>query len=80
MIPGDSTERSKFGHTRIQNVAYLNARAPSFSSRHSLGRSRSLSSFLRTIVSWRKRDRYFDTGESGETYDAEMEAAASTGI
>ncbi|HEX9240145.1 MAG TPA: hypothetical protein VF910_05775 [Candidatus Bathyarchaeia archaeon] len=42
-----------------------------------LGRSRYLNSFLRTIVNWGKKGRYIDTGKSGETYDAEMEATAA---
>ncbi len=42
-----------------------------------LGRSRYLNSFLRTIVNWGKKDRYIDTGESGETYDAETEVVAA---
>ncbi|TMH95450.1 hypothetical protein E6H37_05360 [Candidatus Bathyarchaeota archaeon] len=36
-----------------------------------------LNSFLRMIINWRKRDRYIDTSESGETYDAEMKAAVA---
>jgi hypothetical protein len=77
MISRDSTEGSELGHTRIRRFAYSNTRAPGLVSSRALGRSWSLTSFLRAIVSWRKRDRYFDTGESGETYDAEMEAAAA---
>jgi hypothetical protein len=40
----------------------------------------SFHSLLRALSGRRKNDRYFDTGESGETYDAEMEAAASLDI
>ncbi len=77
MISRDSTERSELGRARIRRFVYSNTRAPWLSSSRALGRYWSLTSFLRTIVSWRKRDRYSDTGESGETYDAEMEAAAA---
>jgi len=49
----------------------------SFSASHVLRGSRYLNSFLRTMVNWGKKDRYIDTGGSGETYDAEMDAAAA---
>jgi hypothetical protein len=77
MIPRDSTEGFELKHTRTRRFAYLNARASSLFHVRMLGRSWSLTSFLRIILNWKKRDRYFDTGESGETYDAEMEAAAA---
>jgi hypothetical protein len=77
MIPRDSTERSEFEYTKTFRFAYLNARSANLSLGRVLGRSWSLASFLRTVLDWRKRNRYFDTGESGETYDAEMEAAAA---
>jgi hypothetical protein len=70
---GDSKERSDFKRTNNLRFAYLKA---TFSFARSFGKSWSLASFLRLIRNLRKRDRYFDTGESGETYDAEMEAAA----
>ncbi len=76
MISGDSTERSDIRHTRNRRFVYLNGKSSNLSSARMLGRSWSLASFLRIILSLRKRDRYVDTGESGETYDAEMEAAA----
>jgi len=77
MISGDSTERSDIRHTRNRRFAYLNGKSSNLSFARMLGRSWSLASFLRIILSLRKRDRYVDTGESGETYDAEMEAAAN---
>jgi hypothetical protein len=77
MIPRDSTARSEFEHTKALRLAYLNARSSNLSLVRVLGRSWSLASFLRTVMNWGKRDRYFDTGESGETYDAEMEVAAA---
>jgi len=78
MISRESTERSDLEHTRVHRVAYWNAIASSLSPTRILGRSRFLSLLLETILRWRKRNRYFDTGESGETYDAEMEAAAES--
>ncbi len=77
MISGDSTERSDFKHTRNRRFAYLNAKSSNPSPTRLLGRPWSLASFLQIILNLRKRDRYFDTGESGETYDAEMKAAAA---
>lgn len=77
MIPGDSKERSDFGNTRNRRFAYMDTKSSNFSPTRMLGRSWSLTGFLRIILDFRKRDRYFDTGESGETYDAEMEAAAA---
>ncbi len=77
MIPSDSIERSEFERARTSWLAYSNVRSSNLSPNRILGRSWSLTSFLRIIFTWRKRDRYFDTGESGETYDAEMEAAAA---
>jgi hypothetical protein len=77
MISGDSTERSDFKHTRNRRFVYLNAKSSNVSPTRMLGRSWSLASFWRIILNSRKRDRYFDTGESGETYDVEMEAAAA---
>jgi hypothetical protein len=41
-----------------------------------IGRSKYLTNLLLMIISRRRKSRYVDTGESGETYDAEMEAAA----
>jgi hypothetical protein len=77
MIPRHSTERLDFNHTGPSRSAYWNARASSLSPTRTIGRPWSLTRFLRTIINWGRRDRYFDTGESGETYDAEMEAAAA---
>jgi len=76
MIPRHSTERSDFNQTGPSQSAYWNARASSLSPTRTIGRSWFLTRFLQTITNWGRRDRYFDTGESGETYDAEMEAAA----
>ena len=77
MISGDSTERSEFEHKGTHGFASLNGKTPISIPNRMIGRSWSFTSFLRTVINWRKRDRYFDTGESGETYDAEMEAVAA---
>jgi hypothetical protein len=77
MISRDSTERSDFKRVKTLRFAYLSIQSTDLSLARMSGKSRSLTSFLRAILNWRKRDRYFDTGESGETYDAEMEAAVA---
>jgi|GEM_PF-6626128 len=77
MIPGDSTKRSDFKHTRNHRFAHLNTKSSNPSLTRMLSRSWSLTGFLRMILNLRKPVRYSDTGESGETYDAEMEAAAA---
>jgi len=77
MISGDSTELSDFKRVKTRRFAYLSIQSTDLSLAHMSGKSRSLASYLRTSLNWRKRDRYFDTGESGETYDAEMEAAVA---
>jgi hypothetical protein len=77
MISGDSTDRSDFKRVKTRPFAYLSVESTDLSLARLFGKSRSLAGFLRTILNLRKRDRYFDTGESGETYDAEMEAAAA---
>jgi hypothetical protein len=77
MIRRDSIKRSELKHAQVRQNAYWSGRISSFSASLMLGRSRYLNSFLRTIFNWGKKVRYIDTGESGETYDAEMEAAAA---
>ena len=77
MIRTDPTERSEFKHVRIPQNGYCNGRISSFSALRTLERSGYLTILLRTITNWKKKNRYIDTGESGETYDAEMEAAAA---
>lgn len=75
MIPGDSTEGSNT--KEALRSAYWNARvAVSFPTRV-LRRSMPLAGFFRSLMKWRGRPRHDDTGESGEAYDAEMEAAAA---
>jgi len=72
----DSTEPSRSENSRAHRSAYRVARKSGISPTHILEKFWPLTNFLATIVNWRKQDRYFDTGESGETYDAEMEAIA----
>ena len=76
MIQSDSIERSEPRPVRVRQNAYWNKRTSFFSASLFLGMSRYLTIFLRTITNWKEKNRYIDTGKSGETYDAEMEAAA----
>jgi hypothetical protein len=76
MILSDSIERSESRPVRVRQNAYWNGRMSSFSASPLLGRSSYLTVLMRTITNWKKKNRYVDTGESGETYDAEMAAAA----
>ena len=78
MLPGKSVERLDSEKARVWRVSPLDADANSNVSRlfKVLSLQRIVQSFNRQL----RNDRYFDTGESGETYDAEMEAAASIEI
>jgi hypothetical protein len=77
MIPADSMDNLDFRPARVRESAYRNASLSTFSVSRMARRSNLFSRFIRTIINWKRRDRYLDTGESGETYDAEMEAAAA---
>jgi len=77
MIRRDSIRCSELKHAQDRQNVYWSGRMSSFSASHVLRGSRYLNSFLRTMVNWGKKDRYIDTGGSGETYDAEMDAAAA---
>ncbi len=72
----DSKGLPRSENSRVHRSAYRVARKSGISPTHTVGKFWLLTNFLATIVNWRKQDRYFDTGESGETYDAEMEAIA----
>src|SRR5260370_19959603 len=74
----DSTGLLRSENSRVHRSAHRVARKPRISPTHIVGKIWRLTNFLATIVNWRKQDRYFDIGESGETYDAEMEAIAVT--
>lgn len=76
MLPGRSVERPDSKKASFWHVASWNAVStdPNVSR---LVKVLSLHKILQTFNRQRRKDRYFDTGESGETYDAEMEAAAS---
>lgn len=74
----DSTGLFRSENSRVHRSAHRVARKPGISPTHIVGKFWRLTNFLATIVNWRKQDRYFDTGESGETHDAEMEAIAVT--
>lgn len=73
MPPSNSVESQNSEKARVWRVAPLNADAsnPNVSR---LLKVLSLHKILQTFNGQWRRDRYFDTGESGETYDAEMEA------
>jgi hypothetical protein len=78
MLPSESVERPGLDKARAWRVSSWN----SGSSNLTTTRMFRVLSFhnLLTLIRRRKVDRYFDTGESGETYDAEMEAAASADV
>lgn len=79
MLPSNSVERQDSEKARVWRVAPWNSDAsnPNLSR---LLKVLSLHKILQTFNRQQRKDRYFDTGESGETYDAEMEAAASIAI
>ena len=79
MLPSNSVERQDSEKARVWRVAPWNADAsnPNVSR---LLKILSLTKILQTFKGQQRKGRYFDTGESGETYDAEMEAASSVAI
>lgn len=76
MVPSERATSSEFKHVQTSRSAYWNGKAPGFSASRILGRSKSLTNIFQMIINWKGKRRYDDTGESGETYDAEMEAVA----
>src|SRR5260370_42621838 len=74
----DSTGLLRSENSRVHRSAHRVARKPRISPTHIIGKIWRLTNFSATIVNWRKQDRYFDICESGDTYDAEMEAIAVT--
>jgi hypothetical protein len=78
MLPSESVERPHLEMAKAWRGSSWNASSANHAMSR-LFRALSLRKLLRAL-SGRKNDRYFDTGESGETYDAEMEAAASMEI
>jgi hypothetical protein len=79
MLPSESAERPDLKKAKAWWSSSWNAGSsnPAVSQ---LLRVLSFHKLLRTLNGLRKQGRYYDTGESGETYDAEMEAAASMEI
>ena len=79
MLPSSSVERQDSEKARVWRVGPWNADVsnPKVSR---LLKVLSLHKILQTFNRQQRKGRYFDTGESGETYDAEMEAAASIAI
>src|SRR6266446_4338908 len=65
----DSTGLPRSENSRVHRSAYRVARKSGISPTHVVGKFWRLTNFLATIVNWRKQDRYFDTGESGEWRD-----------
>ena len=79
MLPSKSVERPDSEKARVWRVSPWNAGA-SNSNVSRLFTVLSLHRIVQALNGQRRKDLYFDTGESGETYDAEMEAAASIEI
>ena len=75
MLPSTSVERPDSKKAKVWRVASWNV-GSSEPNMSRLFKVLPLHKILQTFNRQRGKDRYFDTGESGETYDAEMEAAA----
>lgn len=74
MISTNTTEKT--GSEQLQNsLPNLGSRASVSPESRAFGKPRSIFTLLRAFVHWQRKARYADTGESGEAYDAEMEAA-----
>ena len=74
MIPGDSEQGSET--KEAIRLEYWNAKMLILFPTRVLRKSLSIADLFRSLK-WRGGPRYDDTGESGEAYDAEMEAAAA---
>jgi hypothetical protein len=77
MVPSERAKSSEFMQVRTSQSTRWDGRPSNYSASRILGRSKYLTNLLQIISNWQRKGSYIDTGESGETYDAEMEAAAT---
>jgi uncharacterized protein YukE len=76
MVPSERATSSELKQVQTGRSAYWNGKTSGSYASRMLRRSKYLTNFLQMIITLRSESRYVETGESGETYDAEMEAAA----
>lgn len=80
MLPRESVERNDRETTNAWRSASWNAGSSSSAFLKVTNRFAFLHNWVQMISKLKRQDPYEDTGESGEAYDAEMEAAVGTRV